>query len=267
VAFQLVEELGVSDALKGNGVYQLTMLQAMRLTTSLGRFFGVEVLEALGITDDILAGAMLLAQLEDSVALEAVVQPLLVLNVMVEDDVLLEPHHALQTLFSATVREGVHIEAGYIAPDGSFTTWAMNTRTGSVTEYRDFVFNSFAQVGNKYLGASSTGLYELLGDDDNGEDIIARIKGGFMQFGSTHLSRLKGAYLAGRGTGEMFLKIIEGDDREYVYKAEMINMRSSKVHMGKGQRSRYFAFELVSTGQDFDLDTLEFVPIVVQRRV
>jgi hypothetical protein len=37
--------------------------------------------------------------------------------------------------------------------------------------------------------------------------------------------------------------------------------------MGKGQRARYFAFELISAGQDFDLDTIEFVPIVVQRRV
>jgi hypothetical protein len=44
-------------------------------------------------------------------------------------------------------------------------------------------------------------------------------------------------------------------------------MRSTKFHMGKGQRSRYFAFELISAGQDFDLDTLEFVPLVVQRRV
>jgi hypothetical protein len=45
------------------------------------------------------------------------------------------------------------------------------------------------------------------------------------------------------------------------------SMRSTKVHMGKGQRARYFSFELISTGGDFDLDTLEFVPIVVQRRV
>jgi hypothetical protein len=37
--------------------------------------------------------------------------------------------------------------------------------------------------------------------------------------------------------------------------------------MGKGLRSRYFAFELVSTGQDFDLDTLEFIPLVADRRV
>ena len=44
-------------------------------------------------------------------------------------------------------------------------------------------------------------------------------------------------------------------------------MKTTKVNLGKGLRARYFAFELVSTGQDFDLDTLEFIPLVAQRRV
>ena len=44
-------------------------------------------------------------------------------------------------------------------------------------------------------------------------------------------------------------------------------MKTTKVNMGKGLRARYFAYELISTGQDFDLDSVEFVPLVAQRRV
>jgi hypothetical protein len=44
-------------------------------------------------------------------------------------------------------------------------------------------------------------------------------------------------------------------------------MKTARINIGKGIRARYFAFELISTGQDFDLDSLEFIPLVAKRRV
>src|SRR5690606_33481148 len=129
---------------------------------------------------------------------------------------------------------------GYLAPNGSITTWAMNTRTGAVTEYGNYAFNSFANFGNVYLGASDQGVHELRGDTDDGEDIIARLRSGYLQFGGTHLSRLKAAYISARGEGDVYLKIITADGAEYVYTVPTREMRSTKVHMGKGQRARYF---------------------------
>ena len=42
-------------------------------------------------------------------------------------------------------------------------------------------------------------------------------------------------------------------------------MRSTKVHMGKGQRATHFLYDI--SGSSLDLDSIEMVPIVVQRRV
>jgi len=256
-----------SGALAANANYQLSITQSMRLASRLLQFLGVSLDDALVVTDDMLARALAVAGITDDISIEPAVTPQLLLRVTLADGVHLDPGDEVRMLFNPTLIDGVEFEAGYIAPDGSFTTWSMNTRTGAVTEYADYAFNSFARMGNRYLAASSSGLYELLGDTDDGEDIIARIRGGFMQFGGTKLSRLKAAYIAARGEGEVLLKIIEADGREYVYRGDTRNMRSVKVHMGKGQRARYFAFELITAGQDFDLDTIEFVPIVVQRRV
>ena len=58
-----------------------------------------------------------------------------------------------------------------------------------------------------------------------------------------------------------------GDGKTYTYAVVGKDMQTTKVHMGKGLRARYFAFELISTGQDFDLDDIEFMPLVAQRRV
>ena len=61
--------------------------------------------------------------------------------------------------------------------------------------------------------------------------------------------------------------MFNGDGKTYTYQTVVQDMQSTKVRLGKGLRARYFAFELISTGPDFDLDTVEFLPLVAQRRV
>lgn len=265
-SIRMLEAVEVASTLGSAAAYNITLRQVMRLRDSLADFFGAEISEDLGIGDALAARALASAGIVEEVGIAGSLVPKLLLHVTTNEGVEIDPGDAVRMLLHPTMREGVEMKAGYLSPGGNFTTWVMNTRTGGVTEYQDYVFNSFAQMGRKYLGATDTGLYELLGDDDAGDAIVSHIKGGYMQFGGTQLSRLKEAYIAARGEGDWVLKIITGDD-VYNYSVSNRNMRSTKFHMGKGQRSRYFAFELISAGQDFDLDTLEFVPIVVQRRV
>lgn len=266
-SIRLLERLRIAPQLQGTARFNVTVTQLVRLRENLGNFFGAEIADGVEFADALTTRKIAVATLAETLGIDAVLAPQFLLSVRVAEGVGIDDADVVNMLFSPTVREGVEISAGYVAPDGSFTAWAMNTRTAAVTEYRNFAFNSFARVGNRYLAASADGLFELLGDDDAGDDIIGRVRSGFMQFGGTQLSRLKSAYVAARGEGEMLLKIIDGDGREYLYSCDTRDMRSTKVHMGKGMRSRYFAFELVTTGQDFDIDTIEFVPIVVQRRV
>lgn len=267
LSWRLIEKLGIVDSLGVNAIYQASVAYTLRLADTLARFFAAEVSDAFAAGDTLLARAAALGVARDGIGIAPTLQPMLLLNVVVDDDVAVDDEQLIQMLFNPTVVEGIAVKAGYLGPNGSFTTWAMNTRTGAVTEYADFTFNSLAKVGRSYFGASEDGLYELRGDDDDGDDIIARIRGGYLQFGGPKLSRLKEAYIAARGEGDWVLRVLTGDGEVYNYAVTNRSMRSTKVHMGKGQRARYFAYELISAGQDFDLDTLEFVPLVVQRRV
>lgn len=263
----IVQELGLAATVLPIATYHLTVSQGLGLATSLANFFGGDVLEALGLQANESHQALLREQLEDGIGLEAEITPSFILKATASDGLEFSSDELLQQIFSGQIVEGLELSGAYIGPDGSFTTWAMNTRTGAVSEYDNYQFNSFARVGNKYLGATASGLYQLTGDDDAGDAVVARLKGGFLQFGGTHLSRIKAAYLAMTGEGTAVLRIETKDGALYNYSVPTRDGRSTKVHMGKGQRSRYFAWELVTAGQDFDLDTLEFVPLVVQRRV
>ena len=267
-AIRVLEALEISPQLLGEARYNRSMVEGVQMRDALLRFLSGDLVEGIISSDTVGQQLLVAGSVGDSVLLSQTETPTWLLRATATEGIELSAEQALEMIFSGVVAEEVELTGGYFSPDGSFTTWAMNTRTGAVTEYQNYEFNSFAKVGDTYVGASATGLYELVGDDDQGLDIAARIKGGFMQFGSTRLSRLKAAYIATRGEGEFVLRIETGDGAVYDYTCSTRNMRSTKVHMGKGQRARYFAFELISTdGHDFDLDTLEFVPLVVQRRV
>jgi hypothetical protein len=181
----------------------------------------------------------------------------------------LSPSQLVKMLYKGdALLDGVTITALYISPSGTTTTWAVNTRTNAVTEYLNYDFQSFALMGNRYIAAGDGGLYELDGDTDDGALIISEMMSGYLQLNEKKLFGIKGAYVAIRGGGRFYLKLISGDGREYVYELKaQPNLMTTKVRIGKGISTTYMAFDLVTEGQDFDLDSLEFIPMTRGRRV
>jgi hypothetical protein len=181
----------------------------------------------------------------------------------------LSPEQLVSMLYQGDpLLDGVTITALFISPSGVTTTWVVNTRTNAITEYLNYEFRSFASMGNKYIAAGAEGLYELDGDTDDGALIISNLMGGYLQLNEKKLFGIKGAYVAIRGGGRFYLKLISGDGREYVYELKaQPNLMTTKVKVGKGIKTTYMAFELVTEGQDFDLDSIEFIPMTSERRV
>lgn len=265
----VLDHLGVVSTVDTKATYFQTLAQTLRLSDSFRRFFGDAVLETIGIATTNVLAYRPGAEVSDDVRLLAdITQSRLVFRVDVADAIDLVDADVLKMIFKGdALLDGLRISAAYLSPGGGFTTWAVNTRTTAVTEYQNYQFNSFAQVGRKYLGANSSGLFELEGARDDTRDIIAHIKSGLIQFGGAHLTSFSAIYLGMRGDGQFLLRLVTGDGRTYTYGVKSQDMLTTKVRLGKGLRARYFAFELISTGPDFDLESVEFVPIVAQRRV
>jgi len=58
-----------------------------------------------------------------------------------------------------------------------------------------------------------------------------------------------------------------GDGRQYTYAVQPRYMETARVNMGKGLRARYFSWTLTTVSVDYDLHSIEFVPLVAQRRI
>ena len=259
--------LVASGTLTSAARYHEALAQAFILSTAFSRIVGAMLAQTLAVSGAQLPAMCWAGDLSQDLALTEALANTLVL--VLSQDVDLDDTQLVQAIYRGdALLDGINLGGIYVSPSGMVTTWAVNTRTNAITQYSDFAFNGFAQLGTRSVATARDGVYELEGDTDAGKPIIADVLSGLLQLNGTKLGGLKGAYLAMRGSGEVYLKIIDGDGVERVYAATVRpGLGTTKISIGKGIRTRYLAFELITTGQDFDLDGVEFVPMFSDRRV
>jgi hypothetical protein len=266
----ILQRLSVKAAALPQATYNLAVAQVFRLYAGLAKFFGGDIHDRLGVGATASPQLLHVLALTQNLSLSAALAETLFIRVDLQAGVKLEDTTVLHMLFSGAITEGIAINAAYVDPTGTITTWVINTRNNFVTEYKNWNFNSFAKLNRRYIAANRDGIYELTGDTDAGALIHARIGGSTFQPNGSQFAGMKAAYLGMRapsGASDMFLKIVTDGGTEYVYQINTQDMRTTRVNLGKGLRSRYYAWELITGGSDFDLDTIEFLPLMQQRRI
>lgn len=248
--------------------YRLSLHERMRLT-GIGPGYAalLYIHDRLALHGNLARGYRAVAKLASALDLHDTLHRQLIIVISHEDTLDVHDGQVLRALYNGQLADVIDFMIDVVDPGGDTTTWAMNARTGAVTEYLNYGFAAFGQsAAGPYLGAGPDGLYELAGADDAGEPIVADLIGGLTDFGGSFLSGLKAAYLAVRGDGQFYLKLTSASGASTVYGVSASSLRTTRINMGKGHRSRFFTFELISTGQDFDLVGLNFLPIQQTRR-
>ena len=268
-------ELGVAvfDALSLDSVLSpntrriLTHSDVLALSDTLLRFLSGVAIDTVNLSAVDTPNWLAYRTAQETENLSDTVAGSLVFRVVSEEGAVMSAADLVQLLWAGGLSEEIEFTIGAVSPTGDFTAWAVNATTSAITEYTNFQFNSFARAGTAYLGASSEGLYRLDGDDDAGTDIIGTVRSGYAQFGGARLASPDVAYLGVRGDGAFVLRIVTADGQTYTYSATTSSMETTRVKLGRGIRARYIAFELESSGQDFDLESVEMLPVVLSRRV
>jgi hypothetical protein len=272
-AVRVIEQLLLRGGPHTQAKLYQTLIEGLSLDDVARLFFGGFLSETIGVGS---TSARLLnakAQVGEDLVLADLLSRQFIAQLTFIDGFDIADSEVIQGIYHGTLCERVFITGGMVMPDGTFTTWAINTRTNAVTEYQNYAFNSFAQMGHRFLGATNEGLYVLDGEVDDGEAIRTRMRSGIMQLAGSKFTMFKGAYLGIRTNDDgrdFILKLIYGDGptpKETCYRVVVQNLKTAKVNLGKGIRSRYISWELETLGADFDLDSIEFIPIASQRRV
>lgn len=183
----------------------------------------------------------------------------------------------LDTTLSAfqLLQQGAQAAITLQLDSGVYVAWTYNMKSAGVTRYENYPFNSFAKLGNDYYGLTSTGLYRLGGDTDDGAPIKAKLRLGMTDMGTRKMKRLPEVFMGYTGDGRMVLRVIYVDDKtgekvgaDYLMKPRPAgSKRESRFEPGKGLVATDFDFELENIdGADFSVTNIEFYPMVVDRR-
>lgn len=162
------------------------------------------------------------------------------------------------SIYSDNLNDTVNAFGGIWAKDFGAIAWTMNSKSGALTNYDNYGFDSIAFHGGKLYATSPEGLFEMGADDDDGRDINAISKGGFLDFGVEEKKRVSDIYVGYTG-GELECDVETYDGPEEVYTYEMEYRdadapRNSRLKVGRGLSSRYwrFAFRNIG-GADFQI--------------
>jgi len=137
--------------------------------------------------------------------------------------------------------------------------YAINLRALGLSEYEGYNFNSLCVINGKPFGASSTGLYLLEGDDDQGVNIDSYATFPLTDFEIDSEKRVRSIYYGGTASKQMKLTawVNEGDERERVFKPSVLKGKTI-IPVGRGAIGEYWQFRVSNLrGADFELDSLE----------
>lgn len=158
-----------------------------------------------------------------------------------------------------------------VAPGATADTFVLQTMTSSLTQYDNYPFNSFARFNGVYLGAKDDGIFALSGATDAGVAIDAYARVGKTDMATSKLKRVDKCYVGYKADGDMILRVTTEDSevRDYRVSATGYNqLHTNVVKLGRGLEARYWQFELRNqNGANFELDTLEMLPIPLRRRL
>jgi hypothetical protein len=124
--------------------------------------------------------------------------------------------------------------------------YAMNIRTGGVTEFTNFPFRAMGRAFNRYWGVGMDGnLYQMGGDLDDVAPIDWEWLSGLNDFGAWGMKAAMAVYIRGVFENGAVVKFVTDDAvREYDHKAagDYKNQKVHRVSLGRGVRTDSMAF-------------------------
>ena len=153
--------------------------------------------------------------------------------------------------------------------EASYEAYTINMSTGAVTRYTDFAFDNVLRFGNRFFGVRADGVYELAGDTDNGEPIIAQVRTFGTDFEQTNAKRIVYAYIVGDIGPDLAVGVKPNMSPEYSYPTEWVpspGVQTSRVKTGRGLRGTYYQFSMTNQdGRPFEIHRLEAVSYTTSR--
>lgn len=272
---EFLESLVISGSVDSiqRAILSLSEALAISAEIKLGGYY-MNLAESLGIDADITMNYRAIINALETIVIGDTQEMTARVTAFFDEDIEFSQEIDSRARMAIALHEGIEFGGVFNLPEGVFEAWVVNVETKAPWQYDNYPFNSFAKAEGEYLALSSSGLYELSGDTDDGDIINAIIRTGLENFGSSNMKSIPVAYFGYTSGGRVLFKTItteSGDkiERWYELKEKTANdTTEGKVKMGRGVRAVYWQFEIENIdGSDFDFDSVKLLPAILKRRI
>lgn len=271
----VTEILDVSSTALSRLVASGSLADTLQLDGFLVRFLAATALDTLTITGESSGLFGSGAAIVESLGLSASATGLAHFFAVSTSTAALSSHASFGQILDAVIAETIAFAGGMQLVDSDGVAWVITPESKAAAQFKNYAFNSFAKVGQKYYGANNAGVCELTGNTDAGAEIAASLRTGLTHFGVTQQKHIPRAYLGYTSSGQLVLKCFTTDGGavherwyELVLPPQAHAPREARVKLARGVVSRYWQFEVHNVaGDDFELDDLRVLPVILTRRV
>lgn len=228
------------------------------------------ITEGLGLNESISDLIRAYQKVSETLSLDDTLVDRVSMIVSVNEKLALSGAFSTGVVVQELLTEGIVFTTSFVSGGETYTGWVMNSENFAVTNYKEYDFNSLARVNGRYYGCKDNGIHLLEGDLDDASYIKAIIRSGKMDFGTSNKKTLTAAYMGFTGDGDIVLKLVTDDQTEmwYTFQEEATGLHTQNLGLAKGIIGRYWQFELVTQNTtEFELDTIEFFPIMFKRKI
>lgn len=150
-------------------------------------------------------------------------------------------------------------------------TWFINAVTFAASRVDGYYFDSLASLGGSVYGAGPDGIFELVGDTDDGARIESSFAIGRERFNIPNVKSLSAGYITGTSAGTLEARVIDDRGQAHTYETERAlgdTVRSVRFKPGKGLKMHELQLEVRNKdGEAFEVHHIDILPQVLSRRV
>ncbi len=266
---EVIEQIRVVTSLTGSVSYKSTISELVTLLDTLLFNRSITVSEAMVLATDLATLQRSYNSLIEAITSTTSNSTTLIRIGFIADSSSFSSSTTTKAIFLSSLLESFLITVPTAKGQDTYLAYLLSPETNSVTNYDNYNFNLCTKFGSKYLFANNSGLYEFGGTTDAGSTVRSVIETIAYSFGDSNKKSVPNIYLGVTNSSTFILKVrVDGKaEVSYKIKKKTTGLDTQKVDIGKGLIGRYFQFELITEADDFKMESIEFFPLFIKRKI
>lgn len=266
---KIIELVNIEDSVSTKVLFATTLLDLLSILSLTHYGKPVTIIESINLLETITQIQKSISDLVSSLSLVDALSKKVVSLITINSIISYNSSLSNKVLFKSLLKEDILLFLPSVKGQDNYLSYLYSPETNGLSNYNNYNFDNCTKFGSKYLFSNSSGLFEYGGNTDDQSLITAKLETIAYDFGSSNLKQVPAVYLGYSSSNSIIMKVSVDGKNTSIYKLNKRtnNLQSQKVEVGKGLIGRYFQFELITEAPDFSMESIEFYPLELKRKL